>query len=75
MHGFLKKLESGREVVVLNRSKVISRLNQQPKPVKEKKDMTAAERRKWLRDFNDSLERINYVKLDRKYTREEMNQR
>lgn len=32
-------------------------------------------REKQLRDFRESVRSINYVKLDRKYTREEMNER
>ena len=32
-------------------------------------------REKWLRDFNDLMERTKYVKVDRKYTREELNER
>jgi hypothetical protein len=32
-------------------------------------------RRRWLRDFDELLERTKYVKVDRKYTREELNER
>jgi nucleotide-binding universal stress UspA family protein len=35
----------------------------------------AARRAKHLKAFQESLRTIDYVKLDRKYTREEMNQR
>lgn len=74
LHGFLKKVESGREVVVLNRSKVISHLNHQAKPAKKRAGMTAAERRQWLDDLHRTAEQFSF-KSDRKYTREEMNER
>lgn len=39
------------------------------------KKQSIAERDKRLKAFRESLQRVNYVKLERKYSREEMNQR
>ncbi len=32
-------------------------------------------RARWLQEYNDLMERTKYVKVDRKYTREELNER
>lgn len=46
LHGFLKSVESGREVVVLNRSKAIARLNR-----KTDQAATAKAARKNMQEF------------------------
>lgn len=72
--GFLKGLESGREVAVLNRSKVIAHLNQKPETYKKdsvKRMLEIADeiraQAKPVYDPNKSIKELYWEDMNQKY--------